>query len=364
MKAFTLFFVFFLFLVKTDVQAQFTQFHHSADTGTYVWDITTCNDGHFCTVSSSGFRKYDPFGNLVWERRYNTLPLFNTYGPSISNIDMCRLVHTEDDGIIYFSFRTDVIGTFPFQITLYPIAVKLDQNGDLEWAKKYGYSYHPGTFLPMTNLLKVDARRMNSSTPDDQRYIFALHGSPAEGLDSPYNYGQNINILSIDGNGDVIWNKKYTQRGATNYTTWDIPQTISYAGNDNVYGDVYYVSGQRVQSDRTGNESAMFRMLIDENGNIVHPYQVVKHHSEYNFSGHAIYDADKDAILHSFTLMNTDITDGPENTVVAIQELDRSFTTNWYRIYWAPNSDHNYGYRIEKSKVAPDEYVVSGLLND
>src|SRR5215216_4409542 len=76
------------------------QFNQSFDTSANVWDITKCDNDNFCTVSNSGFRKYDVYGNLIWERYYNNIPLFNQSYASITNYNQCRLVHTDDDGII------------------------------------------------------------------------------------------------------------------------------------------------------------------------------------------------------------------------------------------------------------------------
>lgn len=350
-------------LLSIVAHAQFTQFNHRSDIKEYVYDIATANNGNFCTVSSTGFRKYDAYGNLLWERLYNIALNPPSHHWELNNL--CRLVHTDDDGFILFYMLWEITysgGHVP-TIGIYPAAMKIDHAGNLIWSKRYGHSYYPHEFYPRMNLVKIDARRMEGSTVDDQKYIFSLPGAPAEATDPPYNQGQTLNILSIDGNGNLLWNKKY-RPDVPNDIVWEMPQTISFAGQDPGYGDLYYVSGERFENTQNGNNGWMFQLFIDKTGTIVKPYQRVKHHSEYNYSGHAVYDPANDRIMHSFSLCNTYITDGPEAVVTVVQSIDRSYNPIWYKLYWAPHSDHNYAYRIEKSKISDHEFVIAGMWND
>jgi len=132
--------------------------------------------------------KTDSLGNKVWD---NSFSFYNFY------IEGHSLAQTIDSGFIIGCFKQ----TPGYPYTVDPVLIKTDSLGNQEWTKNLGEPYKD--FTPMVAI----------ST--DGNIIVGT--SIADSMLTPDVPISRINIVKLDNEGNVFWNKKYGQSQANNF---------------------------------------------------------------------------------------------------------------------------------------------------
>lgn len=358
MKYSFLLFSIMLFLSAGITLTSQAQFNRSFDASSIPWDIVKCNNGDFCVVSETGFRRYDVNGNLIWERQY----ILAAPAPDefLTGGRQCKLVHTDDDGIIFFALDSRFFSVNAHMSQ--PMAMKLDGAGNLIWSRKYGFSYHTSTFNP-GNSGQVDGLRMHRSY---ESYLFTFPGTPDSLATSGYDRSVSLNTIAITETGFLIFNHRYYLPYTAGTYVREEPHTITYAGMDAANGAVYFISGYRVEYNAANNSPlnrGHFRMMIDQYGTIVRKYRTYAMPG-YTAHGHSVYDSVQDVVLNCFTIGLTGITKGPEYSVMAVQSVDKGLNTVWGGYYWNPNSVENFVNKMGLSTNKKSEYIIHGFFID
>lgn len=117
--------------------------------------------------------KLDKNGNLAWTRIFNL-------GKSINSGN--KIIEAHDNGYIIVGY-TNSFGAGDQDL----IVFKVDENGDLSWAKTYGSEKYEHAFY--------------ISKFDDGYAISSLTNS--------YRLGYDVLYFTIDKNGDLIWSKRF-----------------------------------------------------------------------------------------------------------------------------------------------------------
>jgi hypothetical protein len=141
--------------------------------------------------------KIDSIGNEKWRQHHG----MNNNGDVPYSI-----IQTPDSGF--------AIGGLTFtgvQITYDPLIIKTDSLGNLEWMLNLGGEY-------------MDDKAMVCNTHDSCIIVLTAIG---DSMDTPYHAYARINLVKIDLNGNVIWNKKYGTSRIVNYIS-----NISSSNND------------------------------------------------------------------------------------------------------------------------------------
>lgn len=156
--------------------------------GESPWDIRPTSDGGAVVVGytwSYGIvdcwlLKLDANGNVQWQRRYSINSYVQPeYGTSV--------VPTSDGGYLFVGFEEA-------GITRYPLAFKLDGNGNVVWQKRYS---------PLTNGLSPEAIPREVQQTPDGGYIVAGSIPPPSGGGAGW-------LMKLDGSGNVMWSKMYS----------------------------------------------------------------------------------------------------------------------------------------------------------
>jgi len=130
--------------------------------------------------------KTDQFGNELWEKAYWD----GMYDQGHS------VICTNDGGYAIGGYTFDFLP--PPNLTGDPIVIKTDSAGNKQWFKNYGTPF-------------IDSRGMICSTQDGNivlgfGYCDSMSGGGPSTEGNPF---RRINLIKINNNGDVIWNKKY-----------------------------------------------------------------------------------------------------------------------------------------------------------
>ncbi len=128
-------------------------------------------------------------GNILWEKVYGT---GSYYYQAFS------VIQTTDGGYAIGGYRF-LMG--PSQVDADPIIYKTDSLGNLEWEKNIGgpyYDYHP--VLTLAN--------------DGNIVVGTCY---ADSMSNPYSAYRRINILKMNNQGNILWNKKFGESITYNY---------------------------------------------------------------------------------------------------------------------------------------------------
>ena len=124
--------------------------------------------------------KTDSSGNKIWDKSYS---YYNYY------IEGTSVAQTTDSGYVIGCFSQ--IPGYPS--TVDPVLIKTDSLGNQEWTKNLGGPYH-------------DSNPMVSISFDGNIIVGTSYGDTMATPDNPIS---RINIIKLDNEGNVIWNRKY-----------------------------------------------------------------------------------------------------------------------------------------------------------
>ncbi|PZF74204.1 T9SS type A sorting domain-containing protein [Taibaiella soli] len=334
-----------LFLSSSFAHAQYNKNYSVPRTAE---DVVACANGEYCTVSSiTGFRRYDYNGNLLWERTYSNLPMHvgDYWG---------RLVHTDDDGIIFFT-----VGQY-----YNPMAIKIDIGGNLVWAKEY---LSNSDSVNLDAGLRIDATHMENASSEGYMMVTSGHTGYVDYRDNlaPYRYRSVLNVLRIDGDGNLVWNKKYAEDISDAYSVNDLANTISYSGRDDFGNNSYYIGGLRNQNPISPTDpggSFYFQMSIDENGNIVNDYQALTACS-YPTGFDSEYDWDDNTVAVTFQFAACPQAGPGIASQIGLIKVDHSLNMTMQKFYWFPSCNEVVPHRIQKSQI-DGSYLIAGQAAD
>jgi hypothetical protein len=204
------------------------------DTATRINQITICNNSDLVLVgdvykSETGSNilliRTDSSGSIIWYKTYSYLKTMFTDGYSV--------IQTADHGFAIGGFWW--ISGSP-TATGDPIIIKTDSSGNQTWIRNIGESFE-------------DNSACLSNSKDDN-IIVGTNIADFEGGGTPYS---RINIVKMDNDGEILWNKKY---GATEF--------INYLSNIRCQDDGSILCTGSVWSDIPGGLGWILK--VDSNG--------------------------------------------------------------------------------------------------
>ena len=192
----------------------------------YPWKLVATSDNAFVTTNENDgtLQKYNSAGGLVWNK---------TFGTDFYTDDFIR---TTDSNL------TVIGGNFDAGNVFYMIR-KMDNNGNTIWekkAEKLNSMYYEPTAVTQTS---------------DGGYI--IGGVYTDNLQSEYMLGYNL--VRLDSNGNVIWEKRYAI--PANVECW--PEKIL------VSNDGGFVMLSELDDDNPGSNSNSQYGKFDSNGNLI-----------------------------------------------------------------------------------------------
>jgi len=149
--------------------------------------IVTGLEYYFGSYSKPILTKIDSQGTVLWTKRFGSNVVHE--GRSIA----C----TSDSGF--------VIGTYKYTpgqpYTADPIIYKTDSLGNIEWTKNLG-----GPYMDYYPTVKM--------APDGSIIVATCY---ADSMRTPTKAYRRVNLINLDNNGNIIWNKKYGKSTIRNY---------------------------------------------------------------------------------------------------------------------------------------------------
>jgi len=260
--------------------------------GTY-WILSQVDTAVF--VSNSGvqtilLKKMDVTGATIFNKVYRLLDDTTTL------LTATKMIQTQDSGFIVVGNFFSTHFTFK---NWNPYAAKFDKNGNFLWMHVYNSNPKTASF---DNNLPYDARANITTVKDKtgEYYIIACSGE-ADSTDKE-NQNTYVNALEIDGNGILIWNKKYILTNGDTGVTYSIaPSAITFA-TQNGQNNSYFISGA---TDENTTKDFLFTFGINNAGAIIHNYTQYKIPS-YTIDMCAIFDNDisRQKIIMSYSVGN------------------------------------------------------------
>ncbi|WP_205511304.1 SBBP repeat-containing protein [Longitalea arenae] len=156
------------------------------------------------TGTDYGTYKYDPDGNVRWEKTYNGTAF---------NYDFAQAIATDGDGNVYVTGISVAPGTGEDYAT-----VKYGKNGNTKWIKRYN---GPGNYLDHGYALAVD--------PHGNVYVT---GRSCSG--TTVNATEDYATIKYDKNGNELWVRRYN--GPANNRDWASAIAVDHVGNVYVTG--------------------------------------------------------------------------------------------------------------------------------
>lgn len=132
--------------------------------------------------------KSDSNGNLIWS---------NAFGNSVFFLQGHSIVQTIDDGYVVGGIKYKQ----GFSYTADPIIYKTDSIGNLMWTKNIGGPY-------------MDYFATVSTTSDGNILAVTCYADSMAGIDDAW---RRFNILKLDIEGNILWNRKYGESFYDNY---------------------------------------------------------------------------------------------------------------------------------------------------
>jgi hypothetical protein len=132
--------------------------------------------------------KVDSLGSKIWDKSFS---YYNFY------IEGTSIAQTTDSGFIIGCFKQ----TPGYPETVDPVLIKTDSLGNLEWTKNLG-----GPLM--------DARPMVSIAKDGNIVVGTTYADSMATPDIPLS---RINIIKLDNQGNIIWNRKYGASQENNF---------------------------------------------------------------------------------------------------------------------------------------------------
>jgi hypothetical protein len=132
--------------------------------------------------------KTDDLGQFLWDHSYS-------YGGKY--IEIHSVSQTSDSGLILGCFAQ----TPGYPVSVDPIMIKTDSLGNQEWTKNLGGPFKD--FIPMTSI-----------SEDGNIIVGTSYGDTMDTPDVPLS---RINIIKLNNEGNLIWNKKYGNSQPSNY---------------------------------------------------------------------------------------------------------------------------------------------------
>ncbi len=180
--------------------------------------------------------KLNSNGDVIWQK---------TYGGA--STDRFQSLQQTSDGGYILAGLTESFGTGNWHIWV--LLLKLDSNGGVIWAKTYGALYNPPCALQSMGGCYYYSIQQTS----DGGYILAGETKPFGAAST------SISVLKLDNEGNVIWQKTYTNTG------WDKAPSIHQTGDGG-----YIVAGETnfyTPYGYTGTDILVLK--LDGNGNVV-----------------------------------------------------------------------------------------------
>ena len=210
--------------------------------------------------------------------------------------------------------------------------IKINPKGKIEWDKTFG---NKGA----DDLWSIIWQSTNSRDNDDRLFFIENYVVMGESTNPPGNQ-QQLNIIKLNNNGEVVWNKKHDIKGGLNkYSyTYNICKT-----NDNGYIIACY------SLQETKNRSAFLVLKLNENGDT---NWTKTFNSELNTIAQDIIQTyDGGYVFIGFAIAETD-----EKRDIKVFKLDNRGNTIWEKTY-------HYGIRNEAFSLKQTKdhgYIIAG----
>lgn len=235
------------------------------------------------------------YAQTTFQRLYNASP----------NTQFNNIISTSDGGSI-------VCGSVGTASTDYLVS-KLDANGQVQWAK------HIGSWMGNESSVKI------GESIGGGYYLLGTTSSTSM-------YGE-VNLISIDASGNILWNKTYS--GGTYIMSPSVRQTLSGG---------FIISAKA--TDTTGNYFLLIK--TDMLGNIIWS----KAYSAMAWDKQQCYDVEE-CVDGGFISVGDHSYSG-----IYIIRTDTNGNLIWAKKYSTPSSEHITGYSI--IKTSDGNYLISG----
>ncbi len=241
--------------------------------------------------------KLNEDGDIEWEK---------TYGGSNTDIAY-SIKQTSDDGYI-------VVGeTYSYEGKKDIWALKLDENGSVEWQQLYGSSYNNNTLAP------VDDIPYSVQQTSDGGYIIVGESESEDGY-------ADIFVMKLDKDGIDEWQKFY--EGPYDDRAYSVQQT-SDGG--------YIVVGETVSTEY--GDTDLFVMKLDEDGN--KEWQKVYGGSDDD-TAHYVQEVDSGYIIAGETWSEDNGIENHGGGDFWLLKLDRDGNIIWQKTYGGSLSEVAY----------------------
>jgi uncharacterized delta-60 repeat protein len=172
--------------------------------------------------------KYDSNGDRIWKKTYTGPGPHNQFG---IDADVANAIVLDAEGNVYITGKSAASDGFDDYAT-----IKYNANGITQWVRRFN---GPGNSFDEARAVAVD----------DNGNVYVTGGSVGIGTNFDYS------TIKYDGNGNIIWEKRYNNPNNRN----DLASDIAVDNQGNVY-----VTGA---SDSTGANSDYITIKYDASGN-------------------------------------------------------------------------------------------------
>ncbi|MBS1688198.1 MAG: hypothetical protein JSS96_05705, partial [Bacteroidetes bacterium] len=337
--------------ISITARAQFNKTYSLSGTGLITGNIalpantTGGNDIVMCspaissgstTINKCVLIKTDNNGNVLAAKERDT-----------SN-SIERIIETSDNGILLVS------------LFLYNVVItKYDNNLNQVWAYTFPQNYDGSMAFGYSNNVDIEKVSYPNNPPNDQEnyYIIYTAGPP----NPVYNNDANVGIIRLHQNGTLVWSKTYVDANRAYYgnstAIRDFGHSItSFTSPSNPNQKILAIAGTRDLYDTINiRTTTLFSFEIDENGNMLTPYENITTGGTRPFDPDILWDGSNLAM--TYIEVNSGINPAPGNASgVGLLRCSASYTSFIGRYYWS--KCENYGLSLTMS--SDGNYIVGG----
>jgi len=266
--------------------------------------------------------KLDPNGTVIWQKTYSSYNEWGVHSDSVESIQQ-----TADGGYIVAGLsldQDDGWDDYDFWI------VKLDDNGDITWQKRY-------LDIDWIHTHSIQQTLDGGYIVTGELWNFYLEPNPPNRFDS------DIFVLKLNSSGDIIWNKFYDNG------SWEYANSIQQTSDGG-----FIVAGETGDSD--ANTTLIFKLA--NNGDI--SWQKNYAGSDFYYTN-AIHQTDDDGDSVSddgYIVVGSTSTDYlDDDHDILVLKVNSSGNIMWQKTYGGSNNERA-GSIIQTSDGG---YVIGGL---
>ncbi|WP_118976302.1 hypothetical protein [Taibaiella koreensis] len=287
-------------------------------------------------------RELDINGNILFETLYRRPDLY---------VIPQQVIRAASGGYIVVGVCAPRSGLFVQQ----PFAARFDNTGNFLWIREYPCN----TARYGTSQLGKGVCIEQVQDAPGESYIIAA--SSQQTILPPYDQDCILNVLRIDGTGNVMWDKKYSVNMATRAAIGSPAMTGLLISPSVIrYGlGKYLIVGAR---ERFPGGSASFLMTIDNSGGIVDNYRELIVPT-YSFNHDVIFDPVNNNFVLAYTMGDNNVVGVPTASQIALSRFD-AVTMNHLRTnyYWVDQTTENYATGIMQDKGYKGYFISCSIM--